>query len=71
MEYGLSLCECPYSISFKLSQSRSVSEFYHSFTISSNRVTGLSADALVDCFFECFKTRNSKRCDCSGSWLCP
>ena len=55
-KFGPSLYECPRSTLFKLSQTTSVSEFYHSFTTLSNRVTGLSTDALLDCFLSGLKS---------------
>jgi len=50
-EFGPSLYECPRSTLFKLLQTTSVSEVYHSFTTLSNRITsGLQVFRLMHCW---------------------
>lgn len=53
--YGPSIFDSPRSSLFKLFQEGNVVEYYHSFTALANRVEGLSADALLDCFISGLK----------------
>jgi hypothetical protein len=49
-EYGPSAYERPRTALFKLAQTGSVNEYYVQFTALANRVTGIDAEALLDCF---------------------
>jgi len=55
VEFGPSLFECPRSILFKLTQRNFVAEYYTQFTVLANRITGVTADALPDCFISGLK----------------
>jgi len=50
MSFGPSPYECPHSDLFKLTQSRSVHEYYVKFTALANRVQGITSEALLDYF---------------------
>jgi len=50
LKFGPSPYECPRSTLFKLMQS-----YYREFTALANRVQGITADALLDCFLSGFK----------------
>nr|KYP34631.1 hypothetical protein KK1_044394 [Cajanus cajan] len=50
IEFGPSSYECPRSTLFKLTQSGSVKDYYSKFTALSNRVSGVTGDALLDYF---------------------
>jgi hypothetical protein len=50
LEYGPSAYERPRTTLFKLAQTGSVNEYYVQFTALANRVTGIDAEALLDCF---------------------
>lgn len=50
LDFGPSLYDCPRASLFKLNQKKSINEYFLEFTALSNRVYGLSNDALVDCF---------------------
>lgn len=50
LDFGPSIYDCPRASLFKLQQNKSVNEYYMEFTALSNRVYGLSNDALIDCF---------------------
>lgn len=50
LDFGPSLYDCPRASLFKLHQTKSVNDYYLEFTALSNRVYGLSNDALIDCF---------------------
>ena len=49
-QYGPSQFDCPRAQLFKLAQIDSVASYYQKFTVLANRATGLSDDALLDCF---------------------
>lgn len=49
-DFGPSAFECPRTNLFKLHQSGSVSYYYKTFTALTNRVVGLSNEAILDCF---------------------
>ena len=55
LEFGLSPYECPRYTLFKLMQSGSVQDYYREFTALANRVQGIIADALFDCFLSSLK----------------
>jgi len=55
LEFGPSPYECPRSTLFKLMQSGSVQDYYREFTALANRVQGIIADALFDCFLSSLK----------------
>ncbi|XP_020233863.1 uncharacterized protein LOC109813966 [Cajanus cajan] len=55
LEFGPSPYECPRSALFKLSQLGSVHDYYVEFTALANRVTGLTVDAILDCFLSGLK----------------
>ncbi|WVY96655.1 hypothetical protein V8G54_028806 [Vigna mungo] len=50
LEFGPSPYECSRSHLFKLNQTASVHEYYVQFTALANRVQGVTAEALLDCF---------------------
>ncbi|KAJ1388306.1 hypothetical protein SESBI_39217 [Sesbania bispinosa] len=54
-EFGTSPYECPRANLFKLSQVGIVHDYYAKFTALSNRVYGVSTDALLDCFISGLK----------------
>ncbi|WVY94508.1 hypothetical protein V8G54_033596 [Vigna mungo] len=49
-EFGPSPYECPRATLFKLTQTSSVHDYYTQFTSLANRVQGITAEALLDCF---------------------
>lgn len=53
--YGPSIFDHPRFALFKLFQESSVTNYYHTFMALANRVTGLSANALLDCFLSGLK----------------
>jgi len=55
LEFGPSPYECPRSTLFKLMQSGSVQDYYREFIALANRVQGITADALLDCFLNNLK----------------
>nr|KYP63732.1 Transposon Ty3-G Gag-Pol polyprotein [Cajanus cajan] len=55
LEFGPSPFDCPRSTLFKLTQSGSVGDYYLEFTALANRVTGVTVDALLDCFISGLK----------------
>lgn len=55
LDFGPSAFDCPHATLFKLAQSASVNEYYMQFTALVNRVDGLSADAILDCFLSGLK----------------
>jgi len=55
LEFGPSPYECPRSAFFKLSQLGSVNDYYVEFTALANRITGVTADAILDCFLSGLK----------------
>ncbi|XP_057425934.1 uncharacterized protein LOC130719329 [Lotus japonicus] len=55
LDFGPSAFDCPRATLFKLAQSASVNEYYMQFTALVNRVDGLSADAILDCFLSGLK----------------
>lgn len=50
LDFGPSIYDCPRASLFKLQQTKFVNDYYLEFTALSNRVYGLSNDALIDCF---------------------
>ncbi|KAJ1428448.1 Retrotransposon gag domain [Sesbania bispinosa] len=55
LEFGPSPYECPRVNLFKLSQVGMVHDYYAEFTVLSNRVYGVSTNALLDCFISGLK----------------
>ncbi|KAI5435837.1 hypothetical protein KIW84_022316 [Lathyrus oleraceus] len=49
-DFGPSIYDCPRASLFKLQQIKFVNDYYLEFIALSNRVYGLSNDALIDCF---------------------
>lgn len=50
LDFGPSIYDCPRASLFKLQQTKVVNDYYLEFTALSNRVYGLSNDALIYCF---------------------
>ncbi|XP_050902350.1 uncharacterized protein LOC127112789 [Lathyrus oleraceus] len=50
LDFGPSIYDCIRASLFKLQQTKSANDYYLEFTALSNRVYGLSNDALIDCF---------------------
>lgn len=50
LDFGPSAYDCPRATLFKLNQFATVNEYYMQFTALANRVDGLSAEAILDCF---------------------
>jgi len=55
LEFDPSPYACPRSSLFKLCQTNSVNQYYAEFTALANRITGLTAYALLDCFLSGLK----------------
>ncbi|GKA49148.1 transposon ty3-I gag-pol polyprotein [Tanacetum coccineum] len=53
--FGPSQYDSPRVQLFKLTQTTSVADYYHQFTVMANRVEGLSSEALLDCFLSRLK----------------
>lgn len=49
-DFGPSIYDCPRATLFKLTQTGSVNDYYLEFTSLANRVSGLTHDAIMDCF---------------------
>lgn len=50
LDFGPSIYDCPRASLFKLQQTKAVHDYYLEFTALSNRVYGLSNNALIECF---------------------
>jgi len=50
LEFSPSPYECPRSTLFKLSQLGFVNDYYVEFKGLANRITGVTADTILDCF---------------------
>lgn len=55
MEFGPSPYESPRTTLFKLTQDKTVADYYSTFTVLANRAQGLSPDATLDCFISGLK----------------
>jgi hypothetical protein len=49
MDFGPPAYDCPRATLFKLTQTSSVSDYYHEFNALANRVYGVSNEAFLDC----------------------